>query len=62
MKIAARIVGIIALLMGILWIGQGIGLIKWPASSFMIDVRMWAVRGAVLAVVGIGLLLWSRRK
>jgi hypothetical protein len=62
MKIAARIVGVIALLMGILWIGQGIGLIKWPASSFMIDVRMWAVRGAVLAVVGLGLLLWSRRK
>jgi hypothetical protein len=62
MKIAARIVGIIALLMGILWIGQGIGLIKWPASSFMIDVRMWAVRGAVLAAVGLGLLLWSRRK
>ena len=62
MKNAARIVGIIALLMGILWIGQGVGLIKWPASSFMIDVRMWAVRGAVLAVVGIGLLLWSRRK
>ena len=62
MKIVARIVGVIALLMGILWIGQGIGLIKWPASSFMIDVRMWAVRGAVLAVVGIGLLLWSRRK
>ena len=62
MKIAARIVGVIALLMGILWIGQGIGLIKWPASSFMIDVRMWAVRGAVLAAVGLGLILWSRRK
>ena len=62
MKIAARIVGIIALLMGILWIGQGVGLIKWPASSFMIDVRMWAVRGAVLAAVGLGLILWSRRK
>ena len=62
MKIVARIVGIIALLMGLLWIGQGIGLIKWPASSFMIDVRPWAIRGAVLAVMGLALLLWSRRK
>jgi hypothetical protein len=62
MRIAARIVGIIALLIGLLWIGQGTGVIKWPASSFMIDVRPWAIRGAVLAVVGLGLLLWSRRR
>ncbi len=62
MKLVARIVGVIALLMGLLWIGQGLGLVKWPASSFMIDVRPWAIRGAVLALVGVGLLLWSRRK
>jgi hypothetical protein len=62
MKLVARIVGLIALLMGLLWIGQGLGIVKWPASSFMIDVRPWAIRGAVLAVVGLGLLLWSRRK
>jgi hypothetical protein len=62
MKIVARIIGVIALLMGLLWIGQGMGVVKWPASSFMIDVRPWAIRGAVLAVVGLGLLLWSRRK
>jgi hypothetical protein len=62
MKIAARIVGVIALLMGLLWVGQGLGVIKWPASSFMIDVRPWAIRGAALAVIGILLLLWSRRK
>jgi hypothetical protein len=62
MKIAARIIGVIALLVGLLWIGQGTGVVKWPASSFMIDVRPWAIRGAVLAVVGLALLLWSRRK
>jgi hypothetical protein len=62
MKIAARILGVIALLMGLLWIGQGLGVIKWPASSFMIDVWPWAIRGAVLAAVGLALLLWSRRK
>ncbi len=62
MRIAARIVGLIALLIGILWVGQGTGLIKWPASSFMIDVRPWAIRGAVLAVIGIALLIWARRK
>ena len=62
MTITARIVGVIALLMGILWIGQGLGLVRWPASSFMIDMRPWAIRGAILAVVGVGLLIWSGRK
>jgi len=62
MRIAGRIIGLIALLMGLLWIGQGTGVIKWPASSFMIDARPWAIRGAVLAAIGVGLLLWTRRK
>jgi hypothetical protein len=62
MRIVARIIGVIALLMGLLWIGQGLGVVKWPASSFMIDVRPWAIRGAALALVGV-LLIWrSRRK
>lgn len=56
------IAGIAALLMGLLWIGQGIGLIMWPASSFMLDQRPWATRGAILAVVGIVLILLSRRR
>lgn len=66
MKAAAilfRIIGILALLMGLLWVGQGLGLIRWPAESFMIDMRPWAWRGAALAVFGL-LLIWrsSRSK
>jgi hypothetical protein len=52
MKLLALIVGTAALLTGLLWIGQGAGLIHWPASSFMIDQRPWITRGAILAVVG----------
>lgn len=62
MKLVAQIIGVIAFLMGLLWIGQGLGVVKWPASSFMIDVRPWAIRGAVLAVAGLGLLLCARRR
>jgi hypothetical protein len=61
MRIVARIIGVIALLMGLLWIGQGLGVVKWPASSFMIDVRPWAIRGAALALVGV-LLIWRSRQ
>jgi hypothetical protein len=62
MKTGLLILGVIALLMGLLWIGQGAGLVHWPASSFMIDQRPWIARGAVLAVVGLVLIVLSRRR
>ncbi|WP_174280061.1 hypothetical protein [Sphingomonas bacterium] len=55
------IVGVLATLMGLLWIGQGLGYIHWPASSFMLDQRPWATRGSVLAVIGITLIGIGRR-
>jgi hypothetical protein len=60
MRFAALIVGILAVLMGLLWIGQGTGRIHWPASSFMIDQRPWVTRGAILAVIGLVLIVASR--
>ncbi len=62
MKILATIIGFLALLMGLLWIGQGLGLVRWPASSFMIGMQQWVLWGAVLAVVGIGLIWFGRRR
>ena len=61
MKTLLLILGIAALLMGLLWIGQGTGVIQWPSSSFMLDQRPWATRGAILAVVGVALIILSRR-
>ena len=60
MKSAMLIVGIFAVLMGLLWIGQGVGLVQWPASSFMIDQRPWATRGVLLSLVGLVLIAASR--
>jgi hypothetical protein len=62
MKAALLIVGILAVLMGLLWVGQGLGIIDWPASSFMIDERPWVTRGALLAIVGLILIAASRRR
>ena len=61
MKTLLLILGIASVFMGLLWIGQGTGFIMWPASSFMLDQRPWATRGAILAVVGVVLIILSRR-
>ncbi len=54
-------VGVLMALMGLLWIGQGLGYIHWPESSFMLDQRPWADRGSALAVAGLLLILVARR-
>jgi uncharacterized membrane protein len=55
------IVGILALLIGLLWIGQGTGVVAWPQSSFMISQIQWAWYGAALAVAGLGLIWRGKR-
>ena len=62
MKTAMMIAGVLALLMGLLWIGQGLGMIHWPASSFMLDQRPWALWGALLATAGVILIALARRR
>jgi hypothetical protein len=62
MKAALTLIGIIALAMGLLWMGQGSGYIPWPASSFMISQTVWIYYGGALAVVGLILIVIARRR
>ena len=55
------VVGLLALAIGLLWIGQGTGVIKWPESSFMISQIQWAYYGAALAIVGL-ILIWRGKR
>ena len=61
MRTTFLIVGIFAVLMGLLWVGQGTGIVRWPASSFMVDQSPWIWRGALLALVGL-VLIWRARR
>lgn len=48
---------------GLVWIGQGLGLLR--GSSFMVDDRRWAVAGLVLVAGGLvlaGLTLRNRHR
>jgi hypothetical protein len=62
MKTVFLIVGAIAVLVGAVWMGQGSGYFPYPRSSFMINETPWIYYGAALAVVGILLVLYSRRR
>jgi hypothetical protein len=60
MAISLRIIGIIAFIIGLIWIGQGTGYFPYPRSSFMISQVQWAYYGAVLCVVGFAMLAFAR--
>ena len=55
------IVGFLALAIGLLWIGQGTGVVAWPQSSFMINQLQWAGYGAALCAVGL-ILIWQGKR
>lgn len=61
----ARNRGIVAILLvavGLVWIGQGLGLIR--GQSFMVDDVRWAWIGGVFVLLGIGVAVqgrWPRR-
>ena len=61
LRAIVTILGAVAILVGLLWVGQGQGLIRWPADSFMIGVQDWSIRGAILAALGVALVLVARR-
>ena len=55
------VAGFLAFAIGLLWIGQGTGVIAWPASSFMISQIQWAWYGAALAALGL-LVIWRSKR
>jgi len=59
LKVAGLVVGALCVLMGLVWIFQGINVIP---GSFMTGDIDWSYRGGVLAIVGVVVLLLSLRK
>jgi len=61
MKTLLTIVGLIIVAMGLVWMGQGAGYIRWPAESFMISQTQWVYYGGATALVGLILVVLARR-
>ena len=61
MRNAVLSIGVVAILIGLIWIGQGTGYFPYPRSSFMINDIAWAYYGIVLAVLGLVAVAASRK-
>jgi uncharacterized membrane protein len=53
------VIGSVLCLIGVLWLGQGVGLI---GGSFMTGEVIWAVIGAIALLFGVALLSGTRRR
>ena len=59
MRIALNVSGVLCLLVGSVWILQGINILP---GSFMTGQTKWAIYGGLLVVAGIGLLISVNRR
>ncbi len=55
------IVGLVLLIAGLVFGGQGSGYFPYPASSFMISQIRWVYYGGGIAVVGLLIVIFARR-
>jgi hypothetical protein len=61
MRALLTILGIILLIAGLVFMGQGSGYFPYPAESFMISQARWVYYGAAIAVAGLLLIVIARR-
>jgi len=61
MKSLLTFIGIILLAAGIIFMGQGSGLFPYPAESFMVNAFQWVYYGAAIAVLGVLVIVFSRK-
>ena len=59
MKMVLTIVGVILILMGGVWILQGVNILQ---VGFMAGQMQYALLGAIVVIVGIGLVAFAQRR
>lgn len=60
MRIVSTLLGVAMVAMGAVWILQGFNLAF--RVGFMVDDKRWAVYGSILALFGIGQVVWSNTR
>jgi hypothetical protein len=63
MRIVSTLVGILMVFMGSVWAMQGLGVgPKAIMQGFMVNDLHWTVYGVILALLGIGQIIWSNSR
>ena len=57
-----KVFGVALMLSGGLWALQGLGIVSWPADSFMLAETRWAIIGILTFFVGLAAFLWADRR
>ena len=52
------VAGALVALVGLVWIGQGFGILR--GSSFMVDDIRWAIAGVAMVAVGLTIVILGR--
>jgi hypothetical protein len=58
---SVAIAGGIAVALGLFFMGQALGYIRWPESSFMVNNPNWIYYGGAIVAAGIFLFVLDRR-
>ena len=60
-RMLIMVIAVLAVVFGLFFMCQGLGLIMWPADSFMLAQRQWVYNGAIIAAVGLIAVVLLRR-
>jgi hypothetical protein len=60
MRVVSSLIGLAMIWFGCVWILQGLGIAF--LDSFMANQIQWSVYGAILAVLGVGQVVWSNTR
>ena len=60
-RTAAGIFGVLVVVVGLVWIGQGTGVFPYPRSSFMINQSPWILWGLLTSLIGL-IIVWASRR
>jgi len=60
MRVVSTLIGALMVCMGGIWVLQGLNVAF--LDSFMAGDPQWAIYGAILALVGVGQVIWSNTR
>ena len=60
MRVVSTLLGLLMICMGGIWVLQGLNVAF--LDSFMAGDPQWAIYGAILAVLGVGQVIWSNTR